>query len=958
MTSETHAEPGGPAHSTTASSDPRERRLQRRVGRRRARAMAPPGALVTDAAQHRAPRGFAARESPEYGHLLMVKMIEQTLAPYEHLPGVQRALALGVTPLLDNEEGRQVRAELGAQLLYGTHRPRKWFGVRFTIDGMVFQYGLTSGAKSVSLDGDNDWVDSLVDLVDQYAPAELCLGPASRLARLKRYFTVLEHSLRQTRTLVRTSEVPSGMDLNDVGGRAQWDALAAAAEWDYTATVTRLLTGVVFELKRNGYPRSELGLPPGYVKPNKEGTDQHQVRPTDDPSVRDVVRRFIELAASTATPTEIAAELGKLGLETRSPSLRKQCGPLLAHEVKNPERLVQTLFEHLPVYLDGQYRFQHEVSLPNLEEIHGFAVRRVHRGDSGYIDTTLAFGLPPGGWHDEETIKAAIDRRLTGDTQTSTVRQSQKPLAGLVRYDLGRHEYALLANETTSYELRRRPIPTDGDGSRPTFGADDGHLIGRFKALTVHRALAGMLRQLADGVPSRESCPRRPPADPAEADGLRKQAQSLQEEARRARALAVKATTNEQSDEYATLAEDAEARLQQVLRQVRSLTAERRPLPGHVMDANQIAALVVVLEQLRGAADWSVVRQVRSVFQQVRILDADPGVPLATLEATVSLRTHGGSTTIGPLRAPIQNRRVAGVRGSDNRRAGFQERNRHLAVALWLEGAGKDERRALCEQESFSPRSFVRRMETVLHPLVQPHVASALIDCPLVEVRRAAIQPFLDHGLPIDLDPALITEVQNIYRPRGFTWTKGWCPGGMARQRAILAFIDHYAPDPELGLPLETVRRTFDVHETVLYRMLHSGRSPYGRSVESPAPWYATLESHRSKDGDGPAQTFVRVRQCPHCGRRSLLQPLRVPEVPGHLLCTEPGCRRSLLVDLPFADGFFEPWDGPQTGARRLPDASQAIQSREWMSQSGRVIAGAVRIPVVYPSPWAPRGGA
>ncbi|MEX0428623.1 hypothetical protein AB3X52_13410 [Nocardioides sp. DS6] len=192
----------------------RAQRLQNTSGRRRARRRNPAASgSPASAAIHGAACGFAARESPEYGHLLLAKMIQQTLEPHKHLPQVARALDLGVTPILDNEEGRRVRAELGAQLLYFSDRPRKYFGVRFVIDGIPFQYGLLSGAKSNAVNGDNNWVDSIIDMVETYTPAELCIGPASRLARLKRFFSKLEHHLAQTRTLVRTAEIPSGLDL-------------------------------------------------------------------------------------------------------------------------------------------------------------------------------------------------------------------------------------------------------------------------------------------------------------------------------------------------------------------------------------------------------------------------------------------------------------------------------------------------------------------------------------------------------------------------------------------------------------------------------------------------------------------------------------------------------------------------------------------------------------------------
>ena len=44
-------------------------------------------------------------------------------------------------------------------------------------------------------------------------------------------------------------------------------------------------------------------------------------------------------------------------------------------------------------------------------------------------------------------------------------------------------------------------------------------------------------------------------------------------------------------------------------------------------------------------------------------------------------------------------------------------------------------------------------------------------------------------------------------------------------------------------------------------------------------------------------------------------ESLKVPEVPGQLLCT--ACRRDHVSGRTFPDGYFLPWDGPQSTARR-----------------------------------------
>lgn len=71
----------------------------------------------------------------------------------------------------------------------------------------------------------------------------------------------------------------------------------------------------------------------------------------------------------------------------------------------------------------------------------------------------------------------------------------------------------------------------------------------------------------------------------------------------------------------------------------------------------------------------------------------------------------------------------------------------------------------------------------------------------------------------------------------------------------------------------------------------------------------------------GRVSTHLRVRRCGHCHQRTLLQPLRVPEVAGYLLCVNPECRRAMHSSQQHPDEFFQEWDGPQSIVHREADA-------------------------------------
>jgi hypothetical protein len=899
---------------------------------------------------------FAARESPEYGHMLLDRMIEQTLDAYTHVPGVQEALEIGARVLLrdDAGEGEALRQRLGAEVLYSRDSARRFFGVRFVLHGNVFHYGLTTGAQP-ALDGDNNWVESLCDGIELHRPAVLVTGPASRIARLVPLFNKVETRLQAARTKVQTAEVPYGMDLNDPGGRAQWQALANAAEYDYRATVTRLLTGVVFELKNNRYPRSDLALPPGYTKRGGDGPDRNDVFPDPEPAAQQVVRRFIEMAAGDYTEMEIAQELGALGLTTRHPGLRKKLGPLRAHQVGDPVRLVRTLFQSLPTYLDGRHTFKHEMPLANVDSFHGYVVHRVDTADNGYIQQELDFGLPPGGWHDRGLIESAIATRLLTDEderQLPTRRDKVKPLAGMIRFTLDGFEYLLVAKDTESYELRRRP----SGGSRGTFHGTEGQLVGRFSARKLHKAVASILRQLEDGVAVAMPCPATPAVDGSTTQELTAALGAALKRVEGARREAIAAPDPETAAAYRKLGEQAADEATELQRELTLATLASRPRPTAALDGTRLAALIKVLDELPGAVDVAVRSMLRGCVRKARILDAEPGRPLAVLEMVLAVVTDAGVVTTEPLRAYVPNRATGGLPGTDTRHDAFERRNTEIMQMLLLESAPEDERRALWDAEDFDGRSFRRRMLDVLAPVTGAEVASALIDCPILDVRRAALQPFLRHDLPLspDFSPALEREIQAVYRKDRFSWTNGWCPGGMARERRVLEFVHRYGDTADDGIPQNEVKQVLGLDDSAFGRLLHSGALPYGRKAPSAAPWFARLESFQVHNERGRLETRLRIRQCPHCGQRSLTQPLRVPEVAGYLLCTNEACHRSLLSKERYPDDFFLPWDGSQSEVRRRDDLG-AAEKRAWWTERGRVIVGTTLCEVLVPSRFAPR---
>lgn len=259
---------------------------------------------------------------------------------------------------------------------------------------------------------------------------------------------------------------------------------------------------------------------------------------------------------------------------------------------------------------------------------------------------------------------------------------------------------------------------------------------------------------------------------------------------------------------------------------------------------------------------------------------------------------------------------------------------------LLLGTAEPDEVEALTVGEDFDSRAYVRRMAAALEDLLPTSEAvSAIIDCPILDVRRAAIGPLLGLDLPNDLPDELADEIRRIYTGQKFWWPRSWCTGGMIKRRQLLSLIDTYAADPDQGLDFRTLTNSLPISYATIYGYLHDkGASSYHakkttpvhRCVEDVGGW---LSKPRTRHAPHP----VSVLACPHCNQRKLTQPLKVPEVPGQLLCTT--CRRDWKTGWRYPDEYFLPWEGPQT----LPKDSRPKPTnggRYAPTRSGRIIVG------------------
>lgn len=904
---------------TGASSDPDQPGTQdqplplRLIERARRRATnggdSPDGGPHEEAPPPSLSRVFSMRESTEYAYMLLQKMIEQTLRAYASDPAVARMLAIGHKIMLTTPEGEALREELGARWLTvpgGTRR----IALLVVIGDVGFLYGLTSAGKSNGLAVDeNLWVGAVAQVVEDERPAELVCGPFSRLVRNGIVAGHLAGTLKRRRVKVVCAEAPQGLILSETLGWQMWMTLVAAAHQDWVFTVTRLITGVLFELMNGRFPRGRRDLPLGYRFKGGSGEERNVVEP--DPAMKDLVRDFITWSASDLTLEEIAERLGQRGVRARGPH-EKGKGRLI-HKVKHPKSAVRRLLQHLPVYLDGAFDFRYACPLEGIDSLHGQKVHRSHHDDIGEFRFTLQFGLPDAQWADADLIRAAILRRLTprGDRAPANTSSDRKPLAGVARWSDGDREFFLDSHDDT-YRLRARAIrdAVDEDGRPAGWDHYTGELLGRFRPAELHECVAGLLRDLAVDAPT--SLPCHHGDGEVDTTALRKRAEQLRGLSATSRRLAAQAESSVlqegyHSDAAAYLAE-AEEMLETVHRvESRKELATASAVPA---DASRMLALAELLTRTTGRAPVELNLAARQLITSLRINTA-PGQAQATVSLVASVRTPLGQLRLGPAQGVVRN---TTRRPRPDGTAPGRQRNREITAAIIRR---RRDDLALLKDEGIGPRDQRRRaFQVVSDVLPSPLAVSAILDCPIRQTRLAVLGPELripdDPGLPGDL----VDELRSTYHDARFPRRgPSWASGDLTVHRVAVGWIARNYPE---GVRVDWLRQATSVDDPVLYALLSEDPAKYPsirpgeRAVLEPTSQWPARQRME------PSQRQVRVRACPTCNKIVPWQLLRTPETPDGVIC--PACLRSPSSPWAYPLEYLEPWVGPLQGTRQVKE--------------------------------------
>ena len=377
------------------------------------------------------------RESDAYDKLLMVGMIQQTLAKVAALPGAQELQAAGMEIFEHPARFGATQRRVGSSRIVTVER-----------DGVLYVFAMGTAATNDLDDETNAIVSELLRVIEAYRPREVWVAAFTRLLRsadhageLLRVFS--EHVERLHCEADIHPATPEGKMLFQVL------AMIAATERDYI--VRRHTAGRVAQWRREEWIPN--AYPPGYRL--------EQRRLVLDESALERTRAMLRILADGAlTTAECAKRLGELGVTTPMITSLHGEGATIA-DARNPSEVVSTLCGWADFYRTGRFELLWPNPFSGVTDIAGAPVEDVEDYKHGALRLPLRVALPEGGWA-EDAIIDAVERRaktpsVTGGASHTTV----PPLSGFFSYEETGFEHTLSCDRPGAYMLLRRPTSTE-----------------------------------------------------------------------------------------------------------------------------------------------------------------------------------------------------------------------------------------------------------------------------------------------------------------------------------------------------------------------------------------------------------------------------------------------------------------------------------------------------------------
>jgi hypothetical protein len=910
---------------------------------------------------------FTFRESDKGAHAEMDELMQLGLQPYRGtIPGVDIVLGHGAKLLARTTAGEELRAQYNAMTLYGG-AGRSVVGYLLVVEGTAFLLSLFSATKT-NLDDTNDFTKHLTNIIKAHRVRNLYTGPVTRLMRSRPHGQELMHALRDVGTAVFPySRRP--IDFTKAPAEAEKEMVRWIDESvnDRDYTVERLTRGVLGTLARGHYPKSWEALPGmGYTfRKTAPGARRVDRTPVPDKAMVPVVRDLLTWGATNMSDLDIAKKLAEVH-GWGSPTLRQRLGNPKATimDMEHPENAVRSLWAQLDLFETGTYTYTSRVAVEHdqLRMDDTDSYKRI--GGQTFVTRELSFHhdeldedgnaiLPGGVWVDKKTMakcRQKRDPRAMVRNRTPQGRQAsntdRRPLAGLSEWEDETYAWQLTARYGINYKLARRTLAAAvRHGRRAGWNYKNSETVATIDPAELHRNMA---TAIVEAIDKHGTQVRRPNARPG-VDGTAA-AQEAVQRAKEKLAVAEKAVRQAgfrfEAAQQLLDADDNDANRAGYLAALgvkQAADHDLRTAEKEVADAHgavqtstpltkeaaavldDLAAAMALLRECEYQAPAKLNVALRIMLRGLRFAVSTDGLYVDGSVYVLLGTTDEGPIELGPITFRAQNRvRVAGELRRDVLLTGFMRDGKSLqevaADANVTEGIA---RRRIAEE----------LQATGLFPAKQ--LRTAIVDCPVADVRRvlwAAIDADANgtkFQAPTGVTKEYAAHIVKTYVDVESKWGLSWCADDATMARSAVQAVRTAG---RKGMDWQTLLETIapDLAEGGAVRglgielVVGKGSDKPDHCVQhDPVLRRSEVWHARGKEG-----RRVWLRTCPFCETQTLTHVLRVPEVPGGMLCTK--CAHApALPAVKFPADYLRNWVGPRGYGKTVAKGQRAAGTRE-----------------------------
>lgn len=374
-----------------------------------------------------------ARESAMYNSLLLQGMIDQTLATCP-LPGADTVRGLGLRPIQD---------PASCDLAIYQEARGKARGTVFSHEQVVYLYSEGSAASTSEETGDNDFIEMLIDLIEEYRPGELYVATFSRLVRSALFSGRLLQTLQRHCPVVNCGGLV--IDLGTKEGVLMWQTMSLVSSTERDFIVQRLFAGMVSKYRRGEWLLGRRAVPYGYELVDK------RLRPV--PDLQPTIEQMLTVLADDARSAHVRIRaLGELGLQALSPRHRGRVDHL-----RDPGRKLTSLYRWHELWTTGSFTLRVKNPFPGARSFGDLPVHYDDNDTGGRILFRQEPGVPEGGWANDSTLAAftaAARRRLDG--RSAPAERDRHWLTGFINETQGDVHLCLIPSHR-NYQLRSTP---------------------------------------------------------------------------------------------------------------------------------------------------------------------------------------------------------------------------------------------------------------------------------------------------------------------------------------------------------------------------------------------------------------------------------------------------------------------------------------------------------------------